>query len=137
GHQGEETAQVRATAERLLGAGRYAILTVPHDRIWSYYALVDVFVLASLREGFGLVLLEALACGLPVVAHEYDVTRYVLESHGYLADLTQEGALTAVLARALAAPHTDEMKRARRDYVSKRFDAGALTPAYVDMLRSV
>lgn len=39
------------------------------DELSSYYSLSDVFVLPSRFETFGLVLLEALACGVPVAAY--------------------------------------------------------------------
>jgi alpha-maltose-1-phosphate synthase len=41
---------------------------VPHAEMPSLFAQSDVFVLPSLFEGFGLVLLEALASGLPIIA---------------------------------------------------------------------
>lgn len=45
---------------------------VPDDELVDYYSLADVFVMPSKKEGFGIVFLEALACGIPVVAGNRD-----------------------------------------------------------------
>jgi starch synthase len=41
--------------------------SVPHSTLNEYYSSASVFVFPSLVEGFGLVLLEAMACGIPVI----------------------------------------------------------------------
>lgn len=41
--------------------------SVPHASLNSYYSASNVLVFPSLGEGFGLVLLEAMACGIPVI----------------------------------------------------------------------
>lgn len=43
------------------------IPSVPHTQLQEYYNSADVFVFPSLVDGFGLVLLEAMACGIPVI----------------------------------------------------------------------
>jgi len=40
---------------------------VPKDKVKNFYSLVDVTVVPSLYDAFGLVLLEAMACGSPLV----------------------------------------------------------------------
>ncbi|MGQ9514818.1 MAG: glycosyltransferase family 4 protein [Thermoproteota archaeon] len=42
--------------------------SIPHNQLPSYYNAADLFILPSSREPFGIALVEAQACGLPVVA---------------------------------------------------------------------
>ena len=48
------------------------------DQLIDYYNLCDVFVMPSKNEGFGIVFLEALACGKPVIAGNKDGSRDAL-----------------------------------------------------------
>jgi glycosyltransferase involved in cell wall biosynthesis len=137
GHQDAGSESIRALANEKLGPPRFAIMTVPRQAIYDYYALADVFVLASLREGFGLVFLEALACGIPVVTHDYDVSRYVLQEQGNLADLSKPGALASTLERVLAEPQTESTRRARAEYVRARYGADVLKEDYRRMFLQV
>ena len=66
---GPQRAALEAQAKRLGVAGRVRFLgEVAHADLPSVYAAADVLVLASSREGWANVLLEAMACGTPVVA---------------------------------------------------------------------
>lgn len=57
------------------------------ERKWALLNRASAFVFPSLQEGFGIVLLEAMAAGLPVVAYDLPVFREFLNDgeHGYLA----------------------------------------------------
>lgn len=69
GQAGPETAQVESAVEELGLAERCTVLKdVPHEVVARYMRAASLFVLASRSEPFGLVLLEAGAFGLPVVA---------------------------------------------------------------------
>jgi 1,2-diacylglycerol 3-alpha-glucosyltransferase len=73
GQRGHESIAVEELASAILGADHYFIRTVPQDVVDSYYQAADIFVLASLREGFGRVMVEALAAGLPCVVYHVEM----------------------------------------------------------------
>ena len=66
------------------------------------YAAADAFAFTSINESFGVVLLEAMAAGLPVVASPHAGATHDLiedERNGLVADPDDVGALAAALAR--------------------------------------
>ena len=66
---GPEEHRLRGLAERLgLGARVRFLGAIPQAELCDYYNAADVMVLASSREGMPNVVLEAMACGTPVLA---------------------------------------------------------------------
>lgn len=51
---------------------------IPESQITSYYQLADVFIMPSRKEGFGLVFIEAAACGTKIIAGNRDGSRDAL-----------------------------------------------------------
>lgn len=70
---------------------------LPREQLASVYAAADVFVMPSKSETFGLVMLEAMACGTPVAAYPVDGPLEVLGQHEGQA---QGGALDEDLKQA-------------------------------------
>ena len=76
---------------------------VPDDRLAALYRSCDAFVMPSKKEGFGIVFLEALACGLPVVAGNVDASGEALlrGELGMLVDPDAVGEIAAACVRLL------------------------------------
>jgi glycosyltransferase involved in cell wall biosynthesis len=74
---------------------------LPDDELVGLYNLSDLFVLPSLREGFGLPLVEAMACGAPVIASDCSSIPEILGGAGILFDPERVDALAEVLYNVL------------------------------------
>jgi len=79
---------------------------VPDEELVDLYRAARAFVLAGRGEGFGIVLLEAMACGVPVVASTLDGTFEAVGGgkFGIVVDPTNRPALIAALKEALRRP---------------------------------
>ncbi|PYQ90485.1 MAG: glycosyl transferase, partial [Acidobacteria bacterium] len=91
----------RQIAER--GLDEAVVLCGFQKNPWKFIARADVFVLTSRYEGFGNVLIEAMACGVPVVATTSAGTREIVTVgiDGLLVDRHQPEAVAAALERVL------------------------------------
>jgi glycosyltransferase involved in cell wall biosynthesis len=71
------------------------------------YRLADVFALPSTGEGFGFVLLEAMACGVPVIASKVDGGREAVREGrlGRIVDPDDPDELAEAILEALSSPH--------------------------------
>jgi 1,2-diacylglycerol 3-alpha-glucosyltransferase len=133
GAMDDQSETILKLAREKLGAENFSARSVRYEQTADYYRAADVFVLASLQEGFGRVFLEALIYGLPVFAHEHPVMRFVLNHEGVLCDLSQPGSLSARLQEGLREHTTAEVAARRRESVRERFSWEMLAPRYREM----
>ena len=92
----EETARRRSLSERVLCPGRLSTTDLQ-----LLYSSTDLFVFPSLYEGFGMPLLEAMACGAPVLTSNSTALAEVAGDAAVLADPQDARALGAAMIRAL------------------------------------
>jgi D-inositol-3-phosphate glycosyltransferase len=107
----EEMARARALAERAgLAPSVRWVPPAPHELLSSYYRAADVCVVPSWSESFGLVALEAAACGVPVVASDVGGLAGLVDHGrtGYLVPPGDVAGFTRYLGELL-----DEPARAR------------------------
>lgn len=67
------------------------------NEITNYYNSADIFVFPSLKEGFGMVLMEAMACGLPVISTNTSAIPEVVGDAGILVEPKNPQALAEAI----------------------------------------
>jgi len=105
--RGEDT-EANGILDRFLGAGLgdRLVLTGYREDVPDLLGAMDVFLFPTHAEAFGLVVVEAMAMGVPVVSSDCDGVPDIVEDGrtGHLVDPTDVDALTAAVRGLLADP---------------------------------
>jgi 1,2-diacylglycerol 3-alpha-glucosyltransferase len=123
----EARARALGVRQRVHFTGALDPATMP-----AVYAGADAFVFPSPTETQGLVLAEALAAGLPVVAVDVPVNREVLSGFGRLVP-SQPAAMAAALAAAVEGPR----EGAGAAFAVRRFGRRRHAEAVLEIYRSI
>lgn len=95
-----------------------------HDDVYALMKSSKVFVLPSTREGFGIVVIEANACGIPVITvnHENNAARDLIEEgkNGFVCQLNEE-EIAKRIVRILENSSGRKMKKVCMD-LAKKYD---------------
>lgn len=133
---GAEAAALQTLAARLGLADRVIFAGArPQEELRYWYSAADLLVLCSSREGWANVLLEAMACGTPVLATSIPGTREVLTDPvaGRLIESRNAAALAIGVRDLLATPPGREAVRA----FAEGFDWEATTQGQLDLFRKM
>lgn len=102
--RGDDQPRLAKLAEDL-GVAQQVVFAgfVPDDQLIDHYCLADVYVMPS-KEGFGIVYLEAMACGVPVIAGDDDGSADPLQDGkvGWQVPHRDSGAVATACIEALS-----------------------------------
>jgi teichuronic acid biosynthesis glycosyltransferase TuaC len=128
----QELAQELAIGQHVTFVGKR-----PNDEIPLWINASDLLVLPSLSEGFGVVLIEALACGKPVVATTCGGPEDIVTPHtGILVPPGDETALADAVAAVLADEHRFSAQ-AIREYAVDNHAYGRVGGRLLDLYQQV
>jgi glycosyltransferase involved in cell wall biosynthesis len=97
-----------------LGISEHVVFGGRQENPFKFMHQSDAFVLSSREEGFGLVLIEAMACGCPVISTDcpYGPDEIIIpEESGLLVPVDDAEAMAAAMIRVLADPTLAERLR--------------------------
>lgn len=133
---GPEEAALRRLATELGVASRVRFVgSVEQQALKDYYGAADALVLASSREGWANVLLEAMACGTPVVASDVWGTPEVVAAPaaGVLMKERTPQALAAAVEQLFS--HLPERSSTRR--YAEQFSWDATTAGQIELFNKI
>jgi glycosyltransferase involved in cell wall biosynthesis len=107
----------------------------PFESMPSIYQSMDLYVHPAPEEVFGICLLEAMASGIPVVAHDSPRLQYVVGEGGWLTDVTKPGFLAEQWSQIQA--ELPAVPSQSRKHVETHFSWQAVYAAYMNMYREV
>lgn len=138
---GPDEAGLRGDLEARLGAALERTRFIGYtDRPEDFMAAADVFCLPSYREGFGMVIIEAAAAGIPAIGSRiYGVTDAIEEN---VTGLLHRAGDAGELAGRMASLAGDAVRRramgeAARVRALRLFSREAVTQAWVDFYRQL
>ena len=112
---------------------------VPREQMEKAYHSADIFVLPSYNEGMSNALLEAMACGLPVVVTDVGGTSELLEEggNGYIFPTGNVENLSLILEKIAQAPN--QLKKLGKKSRKKAEDLSwnNIVNFYVDLFESI
>ncbi|MFC1729883.1 N-acetyl-alpha-D-glucosaminyl L-malate synthase BshA [candidate division KSB1 bacterium] len=110
------------------------------SNINDYLSIADLLICASETESFGMSVLEAISCGVPVIASNVGGIPEII-SHGSEGFLVDKADLQGFTDAGIEILHNPELQRKMRsagiDRARKYFDAGIIIPQYESFYRSL
>lgn len=110
---------------------------IAHENVLGFYQRANVFVLPSLNEGMSNVMLEALACGLPVVATETGGTKELLTDNvnGLVVKMKDADDLAEKIERLILHPELEKAMSLESRKLAQTLSWGKVADEYVELYR--
>jgi glycosyltransferase involved in cell wall biosynthesis len=113
--------------------GRVSFENVEYEEMPAIYKCADIFSLASPDETFGIVFIEAVASGLPVVANQAERQKFVVGPCGVLCDVYDENLYSLALRKVMGMRISKRVK----DSHLKTFDWNHVIKEYELILKTI
>jgi 1,2-diacylglycerol 3-alpha-glucosyltransferase len=133
-----ETQALEALCQETLPQGNFTVLTEPPETVPELLWAADVVALASLSEGFGRAIAEAMAAQCPLLVHPHENAHWVVDNEDSFVDMTTEGALADRLSLWADDPALPRaVAQANFERFQREFDWSVVLDKYLDMFAAV
>jgi glycosyltransferase involved in cell wall biosynthesis len=110
---------------------------IGHDKVWEFYQRANIFVLPSLNEGMSNVMLEALACGLPIVATDTGGTKELLTDNlnGLVVKMKDSNDLAEKIEKLILNPELEKSMSLESRLLAEKLSWGKVAGEYVELYK--
>ena len=136
---GPERNQMKMLTQQLGVEDRVAFLG-NQETVTDLMSIADLFLLPSTTESFGLAALEAMSCGVPVIASRVGGLPELIQEgeNGYLCNPTDSQEFAEASLQLLADSELyHRISRAARRTAEERFTIPRILPQYLDLYKSM
>ena len=109
---------------------------IPHDELPGYLNELKLLVLPSYTEGLPNIMLEAMACGTPVLATAVGAIPDVVKDNetGFIMENNSPDCIARNIIRALSHPNLEQIAENARALVEKEYNFEAAIKGYENIL---
>jgi len=112
--------------------------TLSPEDLGIAYSASDLFVLPSLSEGLGMVLIEAALYGLPVICHHHDAGKFIFGDEYFgLSDLSVSGNLFQKISELRNLPNLGQLGSDTKEIVEPKFDRDQQISKLLNLIKSI
>jgi glycosyltransferase involved in cell wall biosynthesis len=134
---GELVTQLKKQAESLGLKDVHFLGHLDISQLRALYSMADISVVPSRREPFGLVAVEALACGSPVIAtNQGGLPDIINDDVGALVDVDDSFGLSAAILREIYRPDRAERGKFAAKYAFENYAQDSLIDSLIEIFNS-
>ena len=108
-----------------------------HNRMPKYYNKAQLFILPSKNEGMSNTILEAMACGLPIITTRTGGTGELIKGNGILVPVEDSQAIARAVLKIMAEPQSRKKMAEKSRQIALEFSWRKQAMKYVDIYKSL
>ena len=110
---------------------------IEHGRLPDIYSSSDIFVLPSLSEGMSNTVLEAMACGLPIVTTDTGGSKELINGNGVILPTNDVEGITDALGKLIEDTVLRKQMGMKSRELANEFSWGAVAGQYMQLYRKI
>jgi L-malate glycosyltransferase len=111
--------------------------SIPHQKIVKYYQENNLFILPSLNEGMSNTVLEAMACGLPIITTNVGGSKELINDNGFITPKASYRAIKETIEKYLKNKNLIKIHSIQSIKIAEKMSWGKISQKYLEIYKNV